>query len=111
METITRAGAAAPQETVDRLARVFKALGDVNRLRIVQMIVSEGETCVQDFTNVLDLSQSTISHHLKQLVEAGLLERQQRGTWSFYSLSDATAETVRHYLRSVFHTPHFGGQK
>lgn len=94
--------AAGPQESVDSLAKVFKALGDPNRLRIVQMIVATGEICVQDFTRALDLSQSTISHHLKLLVEAGLLERRQRGTWSFYALSDETAETVRGYLRAVF---------
>lgn len=102
MNSIVIGGAPTQQDTVAALAKVFKALGDPNRLRIVQMIVATGEICVQDFTRALDLSQSTISHHLKLLVEAGLLERSQRGTWSFYSLSDRTADTVRHYLRAVF---------
>ncbi|MFC0582032.1 ArsR/SmtB family transcription factor [Micrococcoides hystricis] len=53
-------------------------------------------------TSALNLSQSTISHHLKLLVDAGLLLREQRGTWGFYRLSEAVAEKTDHYLRAVF---------
>ena len=85
---------------VEDVARVFKALGDPNRVRMVQMVTAAGEVCVRDFTAALNLSQSTISHHFKLLVDAGLLLREQRGTWGFYRLSEAVAEKTD--LRAVF---------
>ena len=68
------------------LARMFKALGDPVRLRLLSMVASHigGQACVCDLTPAFDLSQSTISHHLKVLREAGLLECERRGTWVFY---------------------------
>lgn len=70
------------------LARVFKALGDPVRLRLLSMIASRagGEVCVCDLTPAFDLSQPTISHHLKLLREAGLIESERRGTWVYYRL-------------------------
>ncbi|MFC7330857.1 ArsR/SmtB family transcription factor [Marinactinospora rubrisoli] len=70
------------------LARVFKALGDPVRLRLLSMIASRagGEVCVCDLTPAFDLSQPTISHHLKLLREAGLIASQRRGTWVYYRL-------------------------
>lgn len=70
------------------LARVFKALGDPVRLRLLSMIASRagGEVCVCDLTPEFDLSQPTISHHLKLLREAGLIESERRGTWVYYRL-------------------------
>jgi ArsR family transcriptional regulator, arsenate/arsenite/antimonite-responsive transcriptional repressor len=68
-------------------ARVFKALADPHRVRILNLLAtSPGPVCVCEFTGPLGLSQPTVSHHLKKLVQAGLLERAQRGTWADYSL-------------------------
>lgn len=68
------------------LARMFKALGDPARLRLLSMVASHdgGEACVCNLTPGFELSQPTISHHLKVLREAGLLECERRGTWVFY---------------------------
>ena len=70
------------------LARVFKALGDPVRLRLLSIIASRngGEVCVCDLTPAFDLSQPTISHHLKLLREAGLIAAERRGTWVYYRL-------------------------
>ncbi|MFE5402114.1 ArsR/SmtB family transcription factor [Streptomyces sp. NPDC056580] len=70
------------------LARVFKALGDPVRLRLLSMIASRagGEVCVCDLTPAFDLSQPTISHHLKLLRQAGLIDSERRGTWVYYRL-------------------------
>ncbi|MBC2640589.1 MULTISPECIES: helix-turn-helix transcriptional regulator [unclassified Rhodococcus (in: high G+C Gram-positive bacteria)] len=68
------------------LARMFKALGDPIRLRLLSLIASHpgGEACVCDISPSFDLSQPTISHHLKVLREAGLLDCERRGTWVYY---------------------------
>ncbi len=65
---------------------MFKALGDPVRLRLLSIVASQpgGEACVCDLTAAFDLSQPTISHHLKVLRETGLLECERRGTWVFY---------------------------
>ena len=72
--------------TAQQLARVFKALGDPTRVKLMAMIVgsSEGEMCVCDLTEPVGLSQPTVSHHMKLLVEAGLVTREQRGKWAYY---------------------------
>ena len=68
------------------LARMFKALGDPVRLRLLSLIASHagGEACVCDISESFDLSQPTISHHLKVLRAAGLLDCERRGTWVYY---------------------------
>ena len=70
------------------LARVFKALGDPVRLRLLSLIASRrgGEVCVCDLTGEFDVSQPTISHHLKVLREVGLLTSERRGTWVYYTV-------------------------
>ena len=67
-----------------RLAPVFKALGDPVRLRMASLIAAQPEVCVCDITPAFDLSSGTISHHLKQLREAGLVSCERRGTYVFY---------------------------
>jgi ArsR family transcriptional regulator, arsenate/arsenite/antimonite-responsive transcriptional repressor len=68
-------------------ARRFKALADLHRIRIVNLLATSPEpVCVCELTGPLGLSQPTVSHHLKKLVQAGLLDREQRGTWAYYSL-------------------------
>src|SRR5260370_40375078 len=73
------------------LAQVFKALGDPVRLRLVSLIGARqgGEICVCDLTAAFDLTQPTISHHLKVLREAGLIDSERRGTWVYYHLLPA----------------------
>lgn len=68
------------------LARVFKALGDPVRLRLLSLIASHagGEACVCDLSGVFELTGPTISHHLKVLREAGLITGERRGTWVYY---------------------------
>lgn len=78
------------------LSRVFKALGDPVRLRLLSMIATRdgGEVCVCDLTPAFDLSQPTISHHLKLLREAGLISSERRGTWVYYRLLPAATDRI-----------------
>src|SRR5207247_8296255 len=82
-------------ETLD-LERVFKALADRHRVKILNMLVQSGEeaVCVCDFVDVLGLKQPTVSYHLKQLVGAGLLDRERRGTFSYYRLVPGALQRV-----------------
>lgn len=70
----------------ENIAPLLKALGDPVRLRLMSLVASHegGEACVCDLNDAFDLSQPTISHHLKVLHEAGLLEREKRGVWVYY---------------------------
>ncbi|TYB60161.1 helix-turn-helix transcriptional regulator [Nonomuraea sp. PA05] len=74
------------------VARVFKALGDPVRLRILSIVASRagGEVCVCDITDAFELSQPTISHHLKVLKEVGLLTSERRASWVYYRLVPET---------------------
>jgi len=74
------------EEWAGDLARMFKALGDPVRLRLLSRVASSagGEACVCDLSAGFDVSQPTISHHLKVLRETGLLECERRGTWVYY---------------------------
>jgi len=68
-------------------AQLFKALADPHRVQILNLLATSPDpVCVCEFTEPLGLSQPTVSHHLKKLVQAGLLDREQRGTWAYYSL-------------------------
>ncbi|MGW4483815.1 ArsR/SmtB family transcription factor [Amycolatopsis sp. NPDC004368] len=83
------------------LAKVFKALGDPVRLRLLSMIASRkgGETCVCELTPAFDLAQPTISHHLKLLRQAGLIDCERRGTWVYYWVVPSTMERLAGVLR------------
>ena len=76
------------------MAQVFKALGDPVRLRLVSLIGAHqgGEVCVCELTTAFDLTQPTISHHLKVLREAGIIDGERRGTWVYYRLEAAALE-------------------
>jgi DNA-binding transcriptional ArsR family regulator len=80
------ASAPLAEERAVELAKVFKALGDPVRLRLLSMIASRdgGEVCVCELTPAFELSQPTISHHLKMLRQAGLIDCERRGTWVYY---------------------------
>ncbi len=77
-------------EDAESTAAVFKALAEPARLKIVNLLARSPEpVCVCELTPALRLAQPTVSHHLKKLVEAGLLNREQRGVWAFYTLDRA----------------------
>jgi ArsR family transcriptional regulator, arsenate/arsenite/antimonite-responsive transcriptional repressor len=73
-------------EQAEQVAPLLKALADPVRLRLVSLVLASagGEACVCDLTGAFDLSQPTVSHHLKVLYEAGLLDRDKRGVWVYY---------------------------
>jgi len=80
-----------PPAELGTLATQFKALGDPTRLDLMMNVATsaDSEACVCDLTPDTGLTQGTVSHHLRILVEAGLLNRDQRGKWSYYSLTDS----------------------
>ena len=82
-------GADLSSQEAATTADLFKALSDPTRVRIVNLLGSSADpVCVCDINAHFDLSQPTISHHLKKLVSAGVLLREQRGTWAYFSLND-----------------------
>ena len=83
------------------LDRTLKAIADPARLRLLSMIAAHegGEACVCDLTEPLGLSQPTVSHHLKVLVDAGLLEREKRGTWAWFRLVPSRLEDIAAIFR------------
>jgi ArsR family transcriptional regulator len=84
------------------LARLLKALADPTRLRLVSMVAAHegGEACVCELTEPLGLTQPTISHHLKILVDAGIFTRDKRGVWAYYALVPSALDA----LSAVLHT-------
>jgi ArsR family transcriptional regulator, arsenate/arsenite/antimonite-responsive transcriptional repressor len=86
------AAPALSDEEADLTARLFKALADPARVRIVNLLATSDEpVCVCELTGPLELSQPTVSHHLKKLTEAGLLAREQRGVWAYCSIDSNAA--------------------
>jgi ArsR family transcriptional regulator, arsenate/arsenite/antimonite-responsive transcriptional repressor len=83
-------------EQAEQVAPLLKALADPVRLRLMSLVASHdgGEACVCDLTDAFDLSQPTISHHLKVLHEAGLLEREKRGVWVYYRAQAAALASL-----------------
>lgn len=81
----------------ERSAALLKAVADPVRLRLLSAIrATEGEeACVCDLTALVELAQPTVSHHLKVLVEAGLLEREKRGTWAWFRIVPSRLDDVR----------------
>ncbi|MBX3092019.1 MAG: winged helix-turn-helix transcriptional regulator [Cryobacterium sp.] len=90
-------------ENAESLAVSLKALADPARLRILSMVAAhaDGETCVCDLTAPLGLSQPTVSHHLKVLVDAGYLDRTKRGTWAYFRLVPGALDSVAGLLATV----------
>ena len=89
------ASSSLSDEEAEATAELFKALGDPTRVRILNLIArSGGEVCACDLNEPVGLAQPTVSHHLKKLVDAGLLEREQRGRWAFFSLKRDAVETL-----------------
>ncbi|HWO15107.1 MAG TPA: metalloregulator ArsR/SmtB family transcription factor [Solirubrobacterales bacterium] len=97
------AGSSLDDERAAEMETVMKALADRHRLRIVNLLLRAGgePVCVCEVQPMLGLSQGTVSYHLKQLVEAGLIERESRGTYGYFSLVPGALDAVR----DVFSTP------
>jgi len=76
-------------EEAEATAALFKALGDPARVKIVNLLARSGgqPVCACEFEPALGLSQPTVSHHLKKLTDAGLLDREQRGKWAYFSIN------------------------
>jgi ArsR family transcriptional regulator len=84
------------------LARTLKALADPARLRLLSLVAAHegGEACVCDLTEPVGLTQPTVSHHLKVLVDAGLLSRDKRGVWAYYALVPGALDALADVLRT-----------
>jgi ArsR family transcriptional regulator len=81
-------GEALATEEAEATARMFKALADPARVKIINVLARSAEpVCACEFTATLGLAQATVSHHLTKLTTAGLLEREQRGKWAYFSLN------------------------
>jgi ArsR family transcriptional regulator len=86
-----------------QLARILKALADPVRLRLVSMVAAHdgGEACVCELTEPLGLTQPTISHHLKVLVDAGIFTRDKRGVWAYYALVPSVLDALSAVLSTT----------
>ena len=89
-------GGVLDDQAAEGLARVFKALGDPTRVKLLSLIAAAGTdgACVCDLVEPVGLSQPTVSHHMRQLVDAGLITREQRGKWAYYRLVHAALVAV-----------------
>lgn len=94
------AGSSLDDDEAAELERLFKLIADRSRLRILNVLVrADGEpVCVCELTAVLNVSQPTVSHHLKQLTEGGLLERERRGSFAYFSLRPGALDRVASLL-------------
>ena len=90
--------ACSSDSAAERLAHLFKALSDPSRVKLISLIAAseDGEACACDLTEPVGLSQPTVSHHMRILVDAGLVTREQRGKWAYYRVvDDALVELAR----------------
>src|SRR5215217_7002329 len=86
---------ALSDEEAQASAALFRALSDPARVKIVNLLATSDEpVCACEFEPALELSQPTVSHHLRKLTEAGLLEREQRGKWAYFSLKRDAVEKL-----------------
>jgi ArsR family transcriptional regulator len=82
-------------DEAEATAALFRALGDPARVRIVNLLATSDEpVCICNLVEPLGLSQPTVSHHMKKLLDAGLVEREQRGKWAFFDLKPDARETL-----------------
>jgi ArsR family transcriptional regulator len=92
--------AALGRADAERLAQALKALADPARLQVISLIRAApgGEVCVADLVRELGLSQPTVSHHLRVLFDAGVLSRERRASWVWYSVADQRIDEIRRLL-------------
>jgi ArsR family transcriptional regulator, arsenate/arsenite/antimonite-responsive transcriptional repressor len=100
-------GTAMSAEQAEQIAPLLKALADPVRLRLVSLIAASAgrEACVCDLNDAFDLTQATISHHLKVLHTAGLLDRDKRGVWVYYAVRPAALAAVANLFDTGALTP------
>jgi ArsR family transcriptional regulator len=93
-------GGVLDDDTAARLSHLFKALADPTRVKLLSLIADAdgGEACVCDLIEPVRLSQPTVSHHMKLLVDAGLITREQRGKWAYYRIVSATLAAMARAL-------------
>ena len=84
---------------------LFQALADPTRLAIVRELAGAPEVCACDFSSCCDVRQPTVSHHLKVLREAGVVETERRGTWIYYRLAPAAADHLRAFALELSGAP------
>ena len=90
------AGQALDATSAERLAAVLKVLAEPTRLRLLSLVAAnqDSEECICNLTDVVGVSQPTVSHHMRLLVDSGLLEREQRGKWAYYRLVPGAMDTL-----------------
>lgn len=88
-------------EAASNLSSTLKAIADPARLRILSVLGSRGEVCVCDLTDPLDLSQPTVSHHMRVLHDAGIVERERRGKWVYYRTVPGALDEVAKALTAT----------
>jgi ArsR family transcriptional regulator, arsenate/arsenite/antimonite-responsive transcriptional repressor len=94
------AGPPLSDEEADATSLLFKALADPARIKIVNMLATRDEpVCACEFHPALGLSQATASHHLRKLTDAGLVEREQRGKWAYFSLNPEASARLADLIR------------
>jgi ArsR family transcriptional regulator, arsenate/arsenite/antimonite-responsive transcriptional repressor len=91
--------------TTDPDVQLFQALADPTRLAILRELAGSTEVCACDFTTCCDVRQPTVSHHLRVLREAGIVEAERRGTWIYYHLAPAVADRLRALASEFSGTP------
>ncbi|MGM7702731.1 ArsR/SmtB family transcription factor [Pseudalkalibacillus sp. Hm43] len=94
MKDIERVDESLPG-TFEKYEAKFKALADKKRLQVMYLLTQKGEICVCDLVDMMEMPQSKLSYHLKILLDAGIITRETRGTWSYYQLNQ---EEVNHLL-------------
>jgi ArsR family transcriptional regulator len=92
---------ALPTQAAGRLAPMFKALSDPVRLRLLSLIASTTEVCVCDLTDAFEVTGATVSHHLRVLREAGMVEVERRGTWAYYRVRKEALDLLGALLKST----------
>ena len=87
----------------ERLAAVLKVIAEPTRLRLLSLVAAhqDSEECICNLTEVVGLSQPTVSHHMKQLVDAGLLTREQRGKWAYYRTVPGALDALAQVISTV----------
>jgi ArsR family transcriptional regulator len=100
---VPSAGEGLDLESAQRLAAVLKVIADPTRLRLLSIVAAhqDREECICNLTDRVGLSQPTVSHHMKLLVDAGLLEREQRGKWAYYRLQPGALQSLAGVVATI----------
>lgn len=90
-------------DSAERLAAVLKVIAEPTRLRLLSLVAAQrdGEECICNLTDRVGVSQPTVSHHMKMLVDAGLLEREQRGKWAYYRVVPGALDALGRLVSTV----------